>query len=132
AARRPDSLSRRAGIAAVARKVGKPVCITFVGGWIGGPGTFEAEADPNFAWVYEINRCVAAIKAWHWRSEKYDEFASNGGRKLVHVSPADAKDKAASLIKAAKNKALTERESKEVLACYGVPVTGEKLVQSAD
>jgi len=47
AALRPDSLERRAGIAAVAEKTGKPICLSFVGGWLGGPGTFEAEANPH-------------------------------------------------------------------------------------
>ncbi len=131
AALRPDSLSRRAGVAAVAEKVGKPVCLTFVGGWLGGPGTFEAEANPNFAWFYEINRCFAAIAAWHWRDDKRTAWEKDGPRKVARVAAADAKDRAANLIKASGNKTLTEREAKEVLACYGVPVVGEKLVQSA-
>ena len=47
-------------------------------------------------------------------------------------SDSTATEKAAALVAAATNKVLTEREAKEVLAAYGVPVVGEKLVQSAD
>jgi acyl-CoA synthetase (NDP forming) len=131
AALRKDSLERRNSMAAVAERTGKLICLPFVGGWLGGPGTVEAEANPHFAWFYEINRCFAAIAAWHWRAQKREQFEQEGLRKLTRLSPPEAKDKAAKRITASANITLTEREAKDVLALYGVPVVGEKLVQSA-
>jgi len=110
---------------------GKIGCICWLGGWVGAPGLAETEANQKVAFFQSTDRCMAALGAWFHRDRKRAEFEKNGPRKLVRVSPADAKDKAAKLIAASKNKALTEREAKAVLACYGVPVTGEKLTQSA-
>jgi acyl-CoA synthetase (NDP forming) len=64
-------------------------------------------------------------------ADRREAEEKNGPRKLVRLSPANAKDKAAALINAANNQTLTEREAKDVLSLYGVPVVGEKLVQSA-
>jgi acyl-CoA synthetase (NDP forming) len=110
----------------------KLLCVPLCGGWSNGPGMVEAEADPRIALFNSLDRCYAAIAAWHRRDDRRIAIEKHGPRKLVRVSPADAKDKAAKLIKASNNTTLTEREAKAVLACYGVPVVGEKLVQSAE
>ncbi len=109
----------------------KLLCVPICGGWSNGPGMVEAEADPRIALFNSLDRCYAAIAAWHKRDDRRISLEKNGPRKLIRVAPAGARDAAAKLINASKNKTLTEREAKEVLACYGVPVVGEKLVQSA-
>ena len=124
------NVERRRGASAVGARLQKPICMPFIGGWIGGPGAEEAEADPNFQWFNSVDACYAAIAAWHRRDDLRIELEKNGPRKLARLSPADARARAAGLIAAAKNKTLTEREAKAVLACYGVPVVGEQLVQS--
>ena len=128
-ARTPE---RRRRISEIGERLKKPICLPFFGGWIGGPGGLEAEADPNLQWFNSLDRCFAALSAWHKRDDRRMAEQMNGPRKLERLSPADAKDKAAKLITASKNKTLTEREAKDVLACYGVPVVGEKLVHSAE
>ncbi len=123
---------RRQHLGTLAKKHGKPFCLPFVGGWIGGPGTAEVERDRNLAWFFNLDTCFKAIRAWHWRDDKRLEEDRNGPRKVIRLSPADARDKTAKLIAASPNTVLSEREAKEVLAAYGVPVVLEKLVQSAD
>jgi len=123
---------RRQHLGTLAKKYGKPFCLPFVGGWTGGPGTAEVERDRNLAWFFNLDTCFKAIAAWHWRDDKRLKEEKRGQRKVVRLAPADAKDRAAKLIAASPNAALTEREAKEVLAAYGVPVVGETLVQSAD
>ncbi len=123
---------RLQSIAEVGAKLEKPVCLPFIGGWVGGPGNEFAEMERGLQWFFSIDSCTATIKLWHAHDDKRQEREQLGPRKLVRQSPADAKAKAARLIAASKNKTLTEREAKEVLAAYGVPVVGEKLVQSAD
>jgi len=116
----------------IAERFQVPVCQPLLGGWVGGPGQKETAADPRVAPFSSLDSCFAAIAAWHHRDDKRLEWERTGPRKLARVSPADARDKAAKLISASKNSTLTEREAKEVLACYGVPVVGEELVQSGD
>jgi len=112
--------------------LGKVGCVSWLGGWVGAPGLAEVEASPKVAFFQSTDRCLFAVAAWLQRDAKRAAFEKNGPRTVVRLSAADAKDKAAKLINASKNTTLTEREAKEVLACYGVPVVGEKLTQSAD
>ena len=71
---------------------------------------------------------MAALAAWHARADWRARQARRAGR----VSPPDARAAAARLIDASPNRTLTEREGKEVLAAYGVPVVRELLTHSAD
>ena len=120
----------RRGASAVGARLKKPICTPFIGGWIGGRGAIETEQDPNFQWFSSMDSCYAAIAAWHRRDDRRIAREKNGPRKVVRLSAPDAGDKAAALMAASRNKTLTEREAKEVLSCYGVPVVGEQLVQS--
>ena len=109
---------------------GKIACISWMGGWVGGPGSTEAEADPKTAFFQSVDRAMATLGAWFKRDDARLLWEKSGPRKLTRHSPADAAPRAAKLIDASTNSTLTEREAKEVLACYGVPVVGETLVQS--
>ena len=125
------NVARLPGISAVGSKLGKPVCLPYCGGWLGGPSLLEAEMDSHVQCFQSIDRCFATLAAWHKRDERIAAEENHGPRKLARVSPANAADKGAQLIAASNNKTLTEREAKQVLAVYGVPVVGEQLVLSA-
>ncbi len=126
------NIARAKGLSAAGSTLGKPVCITYSGGWLGGPSVLETELDPHLQCFQSIGRCFATLAAWHRRDERLRAEAAHGPRTLARVSPADAAQKAAALIAASAHKTLTEREAKEVLAVYGVPVIGEQLTHSAD
>jgi acyl-CoA synthetase (NDP forming) len=123
---------RLQSIAGIGTKLDKPICLPFLGGWVGGPGNEFAEMERGLQWFFSMDSCFATLKLWHQQDDKRREHEKRGPRKLERVSPVEAKARAARLIAAARNKALTEREAKEVLAVYGVPVVGEKLVHSSD
>ncbi len=125
------SLPRGLGMAEVGKRLGKPVCFSYSGGWIGGPGTLEAELNPHLQCFQSIDRCFATLAAWHRRDDRLLAYENHGARKLVRMSPPDAAAQAATLLATSKNRTLTEREAKAVLAAYGVPVVQEALVQSA-
>ena len=74
------------------------------------------------------DRCFATIKAWHRR----EALRTAGPRINTRLSSPEAAAKASALIHAANDRILTEREAKQVLACYGVPITRERLAQSVD
>ena len=125
------NIARLPGISAAGQKLGKPVCLPYCGGWLGGPSLLEAEMDPHVQCFQSIDRCFATLAAWHKRDARIAAEEKHGPRRLARVSPVSAAGAAAKLITASKNTTLTEREAKQVLAVYGVPVVGEQLVQSA-
>jgi len=126
-----STILRVEGMAEVGKRLGKPVCLSYSGGWIGGPSVLEAEMNPHVQTFQSVASCFAALAAWHKRDDRIRAEEKSGSRKLTRLSPASANDTAAKLIAASNNKALTEREAKAVLAAYGVPVVQEQLVQSA-
>lgn len=109
-------------------KHGKMTCSIWLSEWRDGPGVKEAEIQPNVALFHSSNSCFAALAAWHWRTA----LRAAGRRTAPRRSPASAKAKAEALIRAACGRPLTERQAKEVLALYGVPVVGERLARSAE
>jgi acetyl-CoA synthetase len=112
----------------LAGKYGKLVCSLWLSQWLDGPGSKEAEIQPNIALFHSVNTCFAALAAWQWRTSLRAAGPATGAR----LSPESAKPRAAALIRAAGPRPLTEREAKEVLALYGVPVVGERLTHSAE
>ena len=125
------NIPRAAGMAEAGRHLGKPVCFSYSGGWIGGPSVIESEMNPNLQCFQSIDRCFATLAAWHKREDRLLAYEKHGPRKLSRLSPAGAAATAAQLIGASNNRTLTEREAKAVLAAYGVPVVQEQLVQLA-
>jgi len=109
----------------LAQKYGKLICASWIGQWSDGPGSREATMNPHVALFRSPDRCFAALAAWHRREDR----RAAGERKLARVSSPEAAQQAAALIAQSPNATLTEREAKAVLALYGVPVVGERLVK---
>jgi len=107
---------------------GKIACNVWMTQHLEGPGAIESEQNPHVATFRSMNHCMAALAAWHKRADWLREHAQSEGR----VAPAQARERAAALIAASPNATLTEREGKEVLAAYGVPVVRDVLTRSAD
>jgi len=119
-AKRPETYS------ALAEKAGKMACVVWQTEWQDGPGVVEANQCSRVALFRSMSACFAAIAAWQWRANK-----RAAGAQTVTPTPQQTITKAAALIAEARGQTLTEREAKAVLSLYGVPVVGERLVQSA-
>jgi len=120
--------TRIKAVGEVGAKHGKAVLNFWTCEWLEKPEAKIGEQDPHGALFRSIDRGFAAINAWHRREDKI----LAGSRNYARKAPTDAAGKAAALIAKSKNRTLTEREAKEVLACYGVPVVGERLTKSRD
>jgi acyl-CoA synthetase (NDP forming) len=111
----------------LAERHGKMACVVWQTEWQDGPGVVEANQCNRVALFRSMNACFAALAAWHWRADK-----RAAGPQIVASTPAGTIEQARALIAEAGGQTLTEREAKAVLALYGVPVVGERLVHSAD
>jgi acetyl-CoA synthetase len=94
--------------------------------WQDGPGVVEAHQCNRVALFRSMNACFSALAAWHWRADK-----RAAGVQIVAATPPEAAGRAKALMAAAGGRTLTERQAKDVLSLYGVPVVGEQLVGSA-
>ena len=112
---------------ALAAKHGKITCIAWQTEWLEGPGMKEAEAAEHVALFRSMPSLFAALAAWHWRADK-----RAAGSAAIAATPAATVQQAGKLIAAAGGQTLTEREAKQALALYGVPVVGERVAHSAD
>ena len=75
-----------------------------------------------------MERCFTTLAAWHRRESR----RAVGQRSLIRHAPREAAEKAARLLEHASGATLSERDAKEVLSVYGVPVVSEKWVNTAD
>jgi acyl-CoA synthetase (NDP forming) len=114
-------------VSELARAAGKPICMAWITEWLEGPGSDLYEADPYVAMFRSTDRCFRTLAGWNWREA---QRAVPPARPRVAPGGKPAETAARHLAQAGPK--LTEREAKEVLAAYGVPVTGEKLVQDVD
>jgi acyl-CoA synthetase (NDP forming) len=111
-------------MAQMAREQPKPLALVWLAEWLQGPGADEYERDEKIPVFRSMERCFAAIAAWHAHADR--DFAQ-----APRLAPAGAVKEAESMLAAA-GPALTEREAKRVLAAYGVPVVEERLATSAE
>lgn len=103
----------------------KPIAVVWLSEWLQGPGAAEYEGEPHATLFRSMDRCFAAIAAWQARAHR-----TVGASRARRSSP-DAAARVQALLQASRD-ALSERESKQVLAAYGVPVVQDRAACSAD
>jgi acetyl-CoA synthetase len=120
----------------LAQKHGKIVCNYWSTESLVGPGAVELEAEPGIATFRSLDRCFAALSAWHAREAR----RQHAGRRAQRFTGAAEREAAGELLVGMNRRSvnrdlrrnLSEREAKQVLALYGIPVVPEMLVASAD
>lgn len=114
-------------VAGLAAGAGKPICITWINEWLGGPGAALYEANPNTAVFHSTDRCFRTLAAWQWRETVRAAGATSARTPSGRLEATEARR----LLDAAGAR-LSEAQAKSVLALYGVPVAAEALVADAD
>ncbi len=110
--------------AALAERAGKPVCISWMSEWKDGPGAAECEASPHVARFQSSERAFRALARWQAREAALAGPPPPSRHQAAHRAAGDARRL---LLGAGPH--LSERESKSLLALYGVPVAPDVVVQ---
>ncbi len=112
----------------LAAKYDKIVCNYWATEALEGPGARECEEQPHIATFRSMRRCFAALAAWHAREDLRLQAQASRPVRLVDE---DARQRVAMALADAAGRTLTEREAKQLLSLYGVPVVHERVVQDA-
>jgi acetate---CoA ligase (ADP-forming) len=122
-----SSGARAPTIVEAAARSERPLAVVWMNEWYQGPGSELLDADPRVCVFRSADRCFAALRAWfdwHKRvapagaSRRSDPSAGQAARKIVAGK--------------SQGVALSETDSKRVLACYGIATPREMLVHDAD
>lgn len=124
----PLSVARYAAFDEFSKEAGKLTCYVWANEYLAGPGAREIETADNLAFFRSMDHCFRTLAAWQWR-----EARRKRAEPTPEPLPAEGvREEAAKLIRGATSKALTEREAKEVLSLYGIPVVSEALTVNAE
>lgn len=124
----------------LATQYGKMVCNYWSAEWLEGPGALESETSPGLATFRSMDRCFAALAAWQARETRratLEREAQAEQRKQRGQHPESTagarirRDAVAALLAGATQTTLVEREAKNIIQHYGIPVVSERLVHSA-
>jgi acetate---CoA ligase (ADP-forming) len=122
-----SSGARAPAIVDAAARSERPLAVVWMNEWYQGPGSELLDADPRVCVFRSADRCFAALRAWfdwHQRvdhvsaSRRSDASAEQAARKIIAGKSMGA--------------ALSETDSKRVLACYGIPTPKEILARDAE
>lgn len=111
----------------LARKADKVIAMVWLSGWLEGPGSGEIEASRNLALFRSNEACFAALRLWaDWNKRR----AALGSESAAPVVAQDVRNDVSRRLSAAPGATIPEREAKELLAAYGVPVTSDSRAAS--
>jgi acetyltransferase len=113
----------------IAKESEKPVAVLLTGKCLDDPAfTVERIVADGVPAYRDTVTCLAAVRA----AVDYREFRDRFRRQDSYIRPVGIDAQVArARIKEAEHPTLTERASKEVLRCYGLPVTAERLARNA-
>lgn len=121
-----SSGARAPTIVEAAARSERPLAVVWMNEWYQGPGSELLDADPRVCVFRSADRCFAAVRAWFdWHSQveqigtsrRSDPSAEQPARKIIAGKAPGA--------------ALSETDSKRVLACYGIATPKEILAHDA-
>ncbi|MEA2732392.1 MAG: hypothetical protein QOF70_6867 [Acetobacteraceae bacterium] len=119
--------ARALRLSETAQRTDRPIAVVWMNEWLGGPGSEAFDSDPRVSTFRSADRCFATLRAWFdWHAQ-----AARPKVPAFRVAPARAADAARAVIGSARS-ALNERNSKRVLAAYGIAVPGEALALDPD
>ncbi len=122
------AITRAEGLSRLAGKLDRPLTLVWMNEWYEGVGSAVYDASQTLSVFRSLDRCMNAYRLWF----HHDRLRAVLEARQPHA-PEAALPAARRLLAAhAPGSALTERDSKSLLALYGVPVAADRLCTSAD
>jgi acetate---CoA ligase (ADP-forming) len=125
-----SSGARAPTIVEAAARTDRPLAVVWMNEWYQGPGSELFDADPRVCMFRSADRCFATLRAWFDWHERRKRQPMEAMRK----SPASAEQTARAVLSAAIScgVALSETDSKRILACYGIAIPQEILARDPE
>jgi acetyltransferase len=126
-----SSGARASTIVEATARTDRPLAVVWMNEWYQGPGSELLDADPRVCMFRSADRCFATLRAWFdWHEHRTRYEAPAAARK----SPPSAEQAARAILAAARGHgaALSETDSKRMLACYGIATPKEILARDPE
>jgi acetate---CoA ligase (ADP-forming) len=125
-----SSGARAPTIVEAAARTDRPLAVVWMNEWYQGPGSELLDADPRVCMFRSADRCFATLRAWFdWHERRTRQQAPSARRS----SPSAGQAARAILSQVnGRGAALSETDSKRILACYGIPVPQEIVARDPD
>jgi acetate---CoA ligase (ADP-forming) len=125
-----SSGARAPTIVEAAGRTDRPLAVVWMNEWYQGPGSELLDADPRVCMFRSADRCFATLRTWFdWHERRTRQQAQAARR-----SPPSAGQAARAILSEVTGRgvALSETDSKRILACYGIPVPQEIAVRDPE
>jgi acyl-CoA synthetase (NDP forming) len=125
-----SSGARAPTIVEAAGRSDRPLAVVWMNEWYQGPGSELLDADPKVCMFRSADRCFATLRAWF----DWHEGRTRRQAQTTRQSPPSAQQAARAILSDAKSRgaALSETDSKRVLACYGIAIPQEILARDPE
>lgn len=119
-----SSGARAQAVVEAAERTDKPLAVIWMNEWYQGPGSEEFDADQRVSIFRSADRCFRALRAWmDWHERQRCRSASH--RRSDPAAEAIARKIIAE--SGGSGAALSETDSKRILAAYGLRIPGEAI-----
>ncbi len=123
-----SSGARAPTIVETAARSDRPLAVVWMNEWYQGPGSELLDADPRVCMFRSADRCFATLRAWFdWHERRAEQGA--GSRRSDRSAEQAARKIIAEKTRGA---ALSETDSKRILAGYGIATPREILARDAE
>ena len=125
-----SSGARAPTIVEAAARTDRPLAVVWMNEWYQGPGSELLDADARVCMFRSANRCFATLRAWF----DWHERRARPQAQAVRRSPPLAGQSARAILSEAGSRgaALSETDSKRILACYGIAIPREIVARDPE
>ena len=125
-----SSGARAPTIVEAAARTDRPLAVVWMNEWYQGPGSELLDADRRVCMFRSADRCFSTLRAWF----DWHEHRARRQPEAKRRSPASAEPVARAILSdaAGRGAALSETDSKRILACYGIEIPREIVARDPE